>query len=320
MSEDATTKIMDMLSAMRSDMVSQSNEFRNAIQNSELKTAQLTKQVTESYDSLRNDMSLMVESIKTEFKAEIDTLNNKIDATNVTFQQKVVEINDTVAILGKRMDNVERDYERIAHLNELKLIGIPIAENENLNECFMKLANVVGYDVSNAANVPSLTRAFTRDRLTNELTPSTTILVKFVAVHMKEIFYSLYLRMLPKRKLTAKDLAYSSDTRIIIGEKLSQLNHETFIAASTMKRENKIAQVFTVNGIVNVKLQRGGTTYEIRNKHNLEMILNSHATNTNTKGTTQASNGTQSQNTNRDETTHGTTPNISSNNNNMETI
>lgn len=275
MTKDTADKIMEMLVSMKDDMQVQKNEFKEALQKSAQNTAELAKQISDSYVNLKNDMSQMVDGLKIEFKADIETLNNKIESTTNSFKQKVDEIHDTVGLLGSRLDSVEKDYNRISHLNELKFVGIPVGDNENLSDVFIKLASIIGYDTTNPINMPSLSRSIIRNRVTNELTPATTIIVKFIAVHMKEMFYSLYLRMLPNRKLSTKDLLFNTDTRIIIGENLTQLNHEIFLIASALKREKKIAQVFTSNGIVNVKLQRGGVTYEIRHKHNLEQLVGS---------------------------------------------
>lgn len=263
MSDNSSPEIMNLLTQLHSQMITQKDDIKEII----------TKQISESYNSLRSDMSQMVDSLKAEFKYEIESVNNKIVESSSSFKQQIDQISNTVQQFSSRLDSVEKDYERIAHLNELKLIGIPVTDNENLLEMFMKLADVVGYDMSNATNAPSLTRVLIKNRVTNQLTVGTTIIVKFVAVHMKDTFYSQYLRMLPSRKLTTKDLGFSCDTRIIIGENLSRGNHDIFIAASNLRRENKLAQVFTINGIVNIKLQKGGTTYELRHKHNLDQLM-----------------------------------------------
>lgn len=69
---------------------------------------------------------------------------------------KVNEISDKVANLDTRINNVEKDFLRLSHMNELKLAGIPVTENENLSNVFIKIANIIGYDISNATNIPSL--------------------------------------------------------------------------------------------------------------------------------------------------------------------
>lgn len=280
MSQDAATQIMDLLNVMKNDIQSQREEFRAAIKKTNDNTAELSKQITESYNGLKSDMNQMIDGLQCEFKKELISLNTKIDESSNSFKQQVNEINETVVALNLRMDNVEKDYERIAHLNELKLSGIPISDNENLTNSFMKLANLIGYDVSNPANIPSLSRVIKRNRITNEMTVAPTIIMKFIAVHMKETFYGLYLSMLPKRKLTAKDVDFSCETRIIIGENLSQSNRDIFVTAWNLKKENKLSQVYTVNGFVNVKILKGGTAYEIRHKHNLELLLRSRTNNT----------------------------------------
>lgn len=270
LTKDNMDQIMQMLSEINNKIETQSNEFKAA-------TNDLKTQIATSHDNLKGEMTTLVENMKTEFKEEIATLNTKIDSTTSAFNKKVDVINDTVSQLDSRMNYVEKDHERLSHLNELKLVGIPIAENENLPDIFIKLSNIIGFDASNVSSIPIMSRGITRNRATNEISLTPTIIMKFVAVHIKEAFYSLYLRLLPKHKISAKDLGFTSEARIVICENLSRLNHEIFVSAYGMKRENKLAQVYTSNGIVNVKLQKGGTSHVIRHKHQLDMLVHLNA-------------------------------------------
>lgn len=170
---------------------------------------------------------------------------------------------------------MERNFQGLARINELKLMGIPLSDNENLTELFSKIANIIGYDITNTLNIPSMTRAMIRSKTSGEFVPSQIIIMKFIATHIKENFYSLYLRLLPKKAISTKDLGFTNDIRVIIGENLTQQNMDIFKAASSLKREKKIAQLFTVNGIVNVKIIKGTKPHEIRDIHQLEMLTNS---------------------------------------------
>lgn len=102
--------------------------------------------------------------------------------------------------------------------------------------------------------------------------------MKFIANHMKESFYSFYLRLLPKKRITSKDLGFTTENRVFISENLTQQNQELFIMALNLKREKKLATAYTVNGIVNIKFLKGASPHEIRHKHDFDILLKSTAT------------------------------------------
>lgn len=278
MPKDSNDEILVMLAniaAQQNQLSQQQNELN---QQQTANTESLKCQISEQNEMLKNEMTSIINAMKSEFKAEIESINNKIEATNASCVSKVNDISDKVSNIDERMGIVEKDFERLAHMNELKLTGIPFTENEDLLNVFNKVANLIGYDVSISTNIPALSRIVKRNRLTNELSPTHTIIMKFIAIHLKETFYNMYLRLLPRKRITSKELGFSTEGRIVIGENLTKQNREIFIAASTLKRDGKLAQVFTVNGIINVKIQKGGTTHEIRHKHVLDIILNGTTT------------------------------------------
>lgn len=101
--------------------------------------------------------------------------------------------------------------------------------------------------------------------------------MKFVATCLKDNFYSLYLKRLPK-KISNKEIGIANDNIIIIGVNLTRYNMEIFKTAKEIQREKKLSSVYTVNGIVNVKILKGGTAYVIRNKQELNQLLSYEST------------------------------------------
>lgn len=259
MSNDSCSEIMKMITKL----TEQQNSHFTSLKDS------MATQGTQ----LKNELTQLINGIKEEFRSEIESTNKKIEAATETFSHKIDDTNNLVSSLEARVINVEKDYERLSGMNELKLIGIPISENENLSNIFTNLSKLIGYDTSNTINIPSMARIISRNKLTNEIVHTKIIIMKFIAVHMKETFFSLYLQLLPNKKITTKDLGYTVENRLIIGENLTQKNQEIFIEANKLKREQKIAQVFTINGIVNIKIQKGGSIHEIRSKQNLDLLL-----------------------------------------------
>lgn len=298
MSEDAINKIFAMLEQQKVDFA----EVKNQNTNIQLQMNQqkehldaLHQQINESNITLKKQIDQVSDNIKTELKKDLDAINIKIDSSNEALTQKVNGMNDSMSNLKSRIIQVENDFDRISHLNELKLIGIPIKEGENLAEIFKQISAIIGFDSSTNTNIPLMSRLYSKNKNTGDSTPSSTILMKFVAVHLKESFYGLYLKNLPQKKISAKDLGFSSENRIIIGENLSRYNRDVFNLASTYKRDNKLASVFTVNGIVKVKLQRGSTAYAVHSSQQLEQLMsNTTSTAKNGQGNNVNTDGKQS--------------------------
>lgn len=320
MSESATNEIMEMLKNINAQ--NEGLKLQLDAQQKEMKenASLLTKEIENSRNMLKTEMTQLVDNMRLEFKAEIDNINNKIDTSATATAESMNAMNEKFNGLDSKIKYIENDFERLSHLNELKLIGIPTIANENLADTFTKLANVIGYDTTNPSNIPATTRMITRNKITNEMALAPTIILKFAANHMKEAFYSLYLRLLPKKKLSAKDLGFTIENRIIIGENLSQHNHELFIAASNMKRDKKLSQVFTVNGIVNVKIQKGGRTHEIRHKQQLETLTSTVACTSNSLNNTSNNNNISNINATNVPATAPTQQPIESNAENTDTI
>lgn len=67
-------------------------------------------------------------------------------------------------------------------------------------------------------------------------------------------------------------------TNITVGENLTKNNADIFALAKAMKRNKQIAQTFTENGLVYVKLEKGRTVQAIliRSKRQLEQLVGVH--------------------------------------------
>lgn len=243
------------------------------------KTSELKEQLQSTRMELKTEIQQISESIKTEMKTELLKVNEKIDSTTELFEQKIISVNKNVSECIQRIEDSENDLDRLVLMNEVKFVGVPPTDNENLQGIFNSIAAFLGFDTTNPTNLPSLIRLNKHDPSTGALTPSQVIVAKFVAIHIKERFYGLYLNKLSKKEnLSTSDLGLSFQKRIIIGENLTAHNLSIFIAASKYKRDQKLSQVYTVSGLVNVKLQRGTKPYIIKHLHELEVLVNNAPT------------------------------------------
>lgn len=170
------------------------------------------------------------------------------------------------------MDNTEDDINRLKLAADLRLIGFPCVQNENLFESFTKIAAIIGYDTSLHISVPMIERVPIRNRLTGLFTPSATILLHLTSVQVKQYFYSLYLGKMP---IKPEAFGLPSEHRIILGENLTAKNAFLFKKAQNMRNDNKIAQVFTIDGIVKIKFAKGPNhnAFTVRNSLELECLV-----------------------------------------------
>lgn len=225
-----------------------------------------TKQVTTELKSLGDE-------IKAEFQSKINELNNKIDANQKHVQSELNELKTNVDKCMEHVNGSDDDLRRISQLNELKISGIEHKNDENLNEIFNSIAWLVNFDLSVANNVPTVTRILKRDTATNTTKPTKVIIVKFVANHIRESFYTLYLnKIAAKQPIMSENIGLQKGTRIIIGENLTANNATIFSEAGKLKRLGKLCQVFTKNGLVHVKATKSAKAKAIKSQRQLELF------------------------------------------------
>lgn len=97
-------------------------------------------------------------------------------------------------------------------------------------------------------------------------------MIRFAMAKQKQTFYSCYLNKMP---LNPEKFGLPFTNRIIIGEHLTLTNSKIFKTALQLKKDSKLAQVFTENGLVKARLKKGKheATYTIRNVTELEILV-----------------------------------------------
>lgn len=215
----------------------------------------LNEQTESLKTSIGTDMKSLGNELKTEFQAKINQLNEKIDANQDNVQKQINEIQAKVTQCIEQKNDTDDDFlKRLTKLNELKISGIAYRNNENLVEIFSEIAKLVQFNLNNLNNVPSLIRTYKWNKTTNTNTPTSIVIVKFIATHIRNDFYRLYLnKIATKQPITSDNIGLPSISRIIIGESLTTKNFEIFVAAGKQKKENNLCQVFTQDGLVHVK-------------------------------------------------------------------
>lgn len=180
--------------------------------------------------SMQNDMVSLGNAIKSELQTQIKHLNDKIEANQTNVQKQIDELKSNVDQCTNKMSNSDDDLQRISKLNELKISGISHTNDQNLNAIFNDIAKLVNFDVSNMSNVPTLTRIFKHNKTSNSSSATPYVIVKFLANHIRNDFYSLYLnKIAAKQPIMSENINLPKGTRIIIGENLTAMNHGIFV-------------------------------------------------------------------------------------------
>lgn len=254
MPSEEFNQLKDLINVLSSSIVNKIDESRAALENN---FTTLDSKFTELASKVNSDVQAIKNTV-TEFQNKIVT---DIDSMNSTLQHHSV-----------RLDNNEDDIQRVQLSQDVRLVGFAVKENENLVEIFRKIADNIGFAIGNNVGMPTVERMPTKNSATGQMMLSPTILIHFNSLRQKQLFYSLYLNKMP---LKPENFGLTDDNRIVIGEHLTRKNAQLFKSAQTYRRNNKIAQTFTENGIVKIRFAKGKNekTFTIRNQIELEATI-----------------------------------------------
>lgn len=158
-----------------------------------------------------------------------------------------------------------------------KDLNVVKKENENLMDYISSIAKEINFGTLSASNTPTVERIPVKNKTTGKMMQSNTILIHFPVVRQKQMFYSCYLNKMP---LDPVKFNLPEDNRITLGENLTRINAQVFKAAQNMKKNKRIAQTFTEDGTVRIRLKKGKneTAHIVRSITELEVLVAKHET------------------------------------------
>lgn len=237
-------------------------------------TATITDSNNKLNQNIQNEMTTMKNELKSCFDQQINQINDRISAVETQVNRRIDEIAANINQGGNSRD--DDDLKRIAKLNNLKISGITHMKDQNLSDIFNIIAKKVEFDTSNPVNVPTLVRLYRKNEKTKLMSPSPIIIMKFVARHIRESFYTHYLnKIVAKQFIMSEDFGLEKGTRTVIGEDLTENNSKLFAAAMKLKKEGKLCQSFTNEGLVHVKALKTDKATAIRSNLQLEVFVQS---------------------------------------------
>lgn len=174
----------------------------------------------------------------------------------------------------ERLSICEDDILRIPLINQLLLKGIPTDQNENLQSIFMALAKKIKYNTTDSLSIPKLEKQ-TVVMKNRSVTPTNTIIMIFADYNFKVKFYYQFSKKYPLNKGFLRNMKSIS---ISIDENLTKKNEAILKKCVTYKNEDKIAQTFTVDGIVYIKFksENNEKAYAVRTEKQLMSLVESN--------------------------------------------
>lgn len=187
-------------------------------------------------------LSDMIAKMNAEINDNISNLRKDIDSK---FTGITNEIKSDVNLLQEKNEILEAKFEnldRLAHLNDLLLYGVPFTLNEDLKDLFYQICDTIGF-ITMDFTLMSIFRAKTKNK-------QQTIVIKFISASFRNDFYIKYLKF---KDLSLQHLGIDSNDRIFIKESLSKTNLDLFQKTLKTKLDGKIEKVFTRNGLVYIR-------------------------------------------------------------------
>lgn len=216
-----------------------------------------------------------VNDLASKFKEDINSIKESVAGLSSKVGEEIVGIKRNLIEQSERLDNTEDDIQRLKLSQDLRLVGFVCKQNENLLDLFYQIANAVDFAIDERSGAPTLERPQFKNKTTGQFMPSSTILVHFPICRQKQMFYSCYLNKMP---LNPELFGLPKEQRVMISENLTIKNAKIFKRALLLRKDKKIAQTFTEDGIVFIRFNKGKTepTHIIRNITALEILVEQH--------------------------------------------
>lgn len=266
MASDLKSQFIAHTESVKTDIKSHLDAHTSAVHN------EIKIQLDSHASSVQSQIKSLGDQLKSELSSQINDVNNKIDSLQHNVSGQLISLQTNVDGCIDRINTSEDDVRRIAKLNELKIKGIPYTPDENLQTIFQSISRIVGFDMNGPNRCPELYRTQMKSSAVSEPIPLPKIIVKFVAKHIRDEFYSLYLTRVREKPLKTDEIQLSQGGRIIISENLTTANQQIFTQAMKMKYDKKLAKVYTKDGLIYVKRSKESKPMTIRLLRDLNLV------------------------------------------------
>lgn len=216
---------------------------------------QLSKSEKRIIERVEQSLKRVEESFE-EFKIELSDVKRDLNEV----KERVVEL-ETVAgdviSLRKEIDYLKKvvdKQENATVASDIRINGVPMYENENINGIFNTLCDTIGINRLPVKSIFRLKK--TKTGGTNLTDPA--IIVRFDTPFERNFLLKAISNFLRIRKgqLLLSDVGFDSNQPFNVKENLTQRNFLLYIEAVRLWRDNKLESVYSRRGIVYVKVNR----------------------------------------------------------------
>lgn len=229
-------------------------------------------------DIIAAEISKSILEIEQIFNQQVTELKREIHDIKETHAKDVDTLKQEVVMLKSKIAK----QENAAIASEIRIVGIPIVENENLLELLNTLCTTLKIPMPEVLEMKRL-----RGNSNNALKTDPPIIVKLSNPQCKNEFLRniAVFKRSTNDNLRLKYMGFSSDTAFYINEQLTRANHNILKSATRMKKSKQLWSVFTRRGMIYVKQQQLGAATCILSTEQLNDFL------TGSDGSPSSSNG-----------------------------
>jgi hypothetical protein len=212
------------------------NDSSTALSNNDVTAILLeVRGITRKIDAL----NISMESIRRELKEEVVTRIDQNETNIAAHDQRLDVIEEAI---GELRD----ESEAASRATDMVVKGIPMQQNENVVDIYLKIATAIGYARGNIPTADFFRLGRKRDG--TKFDPP--LLLRFATVYDKTAFHRNYFRHLT---LNLTDIGFPARQRIYITENLTTKRQELYTTAMKLRRENQLHSVSTSNGRVMIR-------------------------------------------------------------------
>ena len=229
-------------------------EFRNEIK-SEL-AAELDAQIKQQFAGVEGDLNYCKEKLQS------------AEDTAVEVQQLHSTINNLHARLSKQ--------ESYAVAANLRIVGIPQEDNENLVTIFGKISETINITAPAVVAAYRMKHKQNKKRNKQRLASDTSIIIKLRSEDEKINFLKSIITFKKNSNLTNLNLShagFNSQAPIFINECLSKNNYNILSNAIAYKKQKRLRSVFTLRGVVHVKVNEQDEPFRVETTQKLEVLI-----------------------------------------------
>lgn len=205
-----------------------------------------TEKIESKIDTSNNQLEGKFNELAEKVKDDVSALKSTVVEFHTKINDELNDVKTQLSLYSARIDNNDDDFQRTQRNQDLRLTGFEAKEDENLLDMFKQVAAAIGFVIDTNTVMPTIERVSSFNKTTRNSTPSKTILLHFAILRQKQQFYSLYLNKMP---LDPTTFGLTSMNRITMGENLTKKNAQIFKQALIMKKDSKIAQAYTEDGV-----------------------------------------------------------------------